>query len=445
MIVYVICYLASFLFSRISLYALSGIVLLFAALVLFWQDFRQGKKFYPLRALFSLSFVGGEGISCLKLSRLETDWEPETWICFFLAYVCFWLAFEFFVVKRPQRFLQKKNTAEPEVNVNRLFLSVIGITAISAVSFLAEAYILKYVPLFVRGVPHAYSYFHISGLHYFTVSCVLVPSFAVIWFQTAYRKTKLQRNAVIFSVILSFLIPILCVSRSQLLFSAAAAFATYAVSRRNKKVPLKKGAVIVLCLIPVYILLTAARSHSVSYLNGIFEMKADLPIFLSQPYIYIANNYDNFNCMLKELPAHTFGLRLLYPLWALTGLKFKFPFLVSFPNYVTKTELTTLTLFYDAWYDFGVIGIVLYSALLGFAAFLLENAVSRKHNTVLNVLYAQIAFYLALSFFTTWFSNPATWFYFAETLAVYLFTRTGHGKKKEPNKNDLKKNAATGQ
>ena len=36
-----------------------------------------------------------------------------------------------------------------------------------------------------------------------------------------------------------------------------------------------------------------------TYLNGIFEMKnAATPIFITQPYMYIANNYDNFDCLV---------------------------------------------------------------------------------------------------------------------------------------------------
>ncbi len=37
------------------------------------------------------------------------------------------------------------------------------------------------------------------------------------------------------------------------------------------------------------------------------------------------------------------------------------------------------------------------------------------------MFYAQVAMYMVLSFFTTWFSNPATWFYLAVTGAVYLW------------------------
>ena len=94
MTVYMICYAAGMLFSRISLYALSGIVLIFAALVLFAQDMRGPGLPVRLRALFSLSFVGGQGLACLKLSRLQTDWELMTWAVLFLAYAAFWLAVE---------------------------------------------------------------------------------------------------------------------------------------------------------------------------------------------------------------------------------------------------------------------------------------------------------------------------------------------------------------
>ena len=63
-----------------------------------------------------------------------------------------------------------------------------------------------------------------------------------------------------------------------------------------------------LIMIPVYVLLTVARRHNVTYLNGIFEMKnSKMPIFITQPYIYVANNFENFNCMVEQLTAHTWG------------------------------------------------------------------------------------------------------------------------------------------
>ncbi len=420
MTVYMICYAAGMLFSRISLYALSGIVLIFAALALFAQDMRGPGLPVRLRALFSLSFVGGQGLACLKLSRLQTDWELMTWAVLFLAYAAFWLAVEWLRLRNGPAVRGAAPGRLNGVRRGRLFLSIVIITGISLCAFLLEAFLLGYVPLLVRGVPHAYSYFHISGVHYFTVSCVLVPAFAAVWTAAEPGAPLRERNIVRFCIFLSFLIPVLCVSRSQMILAAMFAGITLLITGRNR-VPAAAGAACAAALLVLYVILTVARSHSVEYLNGIFEMKRNYPIFISQPYIYIANNYDNLNCLIRDLTHHTFGIRSLYPLWALTGLKFVFPQLVSSPLFVTKTELTTLTLFYDAWYDFGTTGVVLFSGILGGLCYFLEKRIGEDHGPAVCVFFAQIAVYLSLSFFTTWFSNPATWFYFAETLAVALF------------------------
>ena len=183
--------------------------------------------------------------------------------------------------------------------------------------------------------------------------------------------------------------------------------------------------VLFVALIPAYVALTVLRSHSVEYLNGIFEMKnSHMPIFITQPYMYIANNYDNFNCMAAELKHFSFGLKGLFPLWALTGLKFIFPSLADFPLFVTKEELTTVTLFYDAFYDFGVVGMVFFGGLLGGVCYLLGRFRRKLTCPAGHVIYAQIAMYMMLSFFTTWFSNPTTWFYLIVSGIVYVYVNS---------------------
>lgn len=78
---------------------------------------------------------------------------------------------------------------------SRIFTAILILTAISLMAFLLEAAVLGYVPFFVRGVPHAYSYFHISGVHYFTVSCVLVPSMAVLWLFRIFARDGKMRGS----------------------------------------------------------------------------------------------------------------------------------------------------------------------------------------------------------------------------------------------------------
>lgn len=421
MVVYLICYVVSYLLSRGELYLPSGVVLILAAAWLYWHDYKRTKNVINLRGLFSLFWVGGQGVSCLKLSKLSSDWNLLTWLCFFVALAGFWVTYEILLRIQGESVSHRSRWFHFQGYERPLFLSMVLVTALSAAAFFCEAAVLGFIPFLIRGVPHAYSTFHITGVHYFTVSCVLIPALSVLYFCIEKGRNGLRMVLVILMDVVACTIPILCVSRFQLILAVGMAVFTYlAMDHHRLKPALAAG--LVFAMIPVYVILTIARGHDVAYLNSIFQMKnSHMPIFITQPYMYIANNYDNFNCMVEWLPSHTFGLRLLFPLWALSGLKFLVPSLVSFPIYVTKEELTTVTLFYDSFYDFGIVGVTLFSCLLGGASFWLSRLMRRLRNPVGYLLYAQFAMYLSLSFFTTWFSNPATWFYFIATGLLALF------------------------
>ena len=421
MIVYLICYVVSFILARFGIYLLSGAVMIGSACWLYYSEYRKTRNLIHLRALFSLFWVGGEGIACLKLSRLQTDWSVMTWICLALAYIGFWVVFEILTQIYGSGHDHYGRWRGYTGNPAPVFHMICGLTVVSALAFASEAVVLGYVPFLVRGVPHAYSEFHLTGIHYITVSCVLIPSLTVLYFHMA-RGRESSRCAVtaIVMTLISLLIPILCVSRFQFIFAVVLATFTY-ISLQKLFQPAYL-LILFVVIIPVYLILTVARSHDVVYLNGIFEMKWEhMPIFITQPYMCIANNYDNFNCLVESLTTHSMGMKGLFPLWALTGLKFFFPQLINFPIFVDKKVLTTLTMFYDAYYDFGWIGVLVFSCLLGFVAYLLVVKLREMHNPMGYLLYAQMGAYLMLSFFTTWFSNTTTWFYLIVTgiLAVY--------------------------
>lgn len=414
MLVYSICYAVSYGLARFGWYLPSGGVLILAAGYLYYYDYHKSGSLVHLRGLFCAFWTGGQALACLKLSSLQSDWSLMTWACFYLALTGFWVTYEvtdrLYGENTGRRKQRRKNSARP------VFRCMQVLTAVSLTAFILEAAVLGYIPLFVKGVPHAYSEFHLTGVHYFTVSCVLIPSLAVLFFLEGGSRRSYRNVMAVLMTVISLAIPILCVSRFQLIFAVLTACFTFGAYYKRMS-PWVIPALFVLIL-PFYLILTVARSHDVAYLNGIFEMKnSQMPIFISQPYIYIANNYENFDCLVEALPKHTFGIRMLFPVWALTGLKFIFPRLISFPLYVTKTELTTVTLFYDAYYDFGILGVLALSCLLGAAAFWLVNGLNGtgRLNPMKYLFYGQFAVYMMLSFFTTWFSNPTTWFYLAVT------------------------------
>ncbi len=425
MIIYLTGYILCLIFTRLGWLLPSGLVLIFVGLFLYWKDYRTSRNLIHLRGLFCLFFVGGQGLSCMKLSLLQRQWSQRTWLCFFLAVVSFYLAFGLAdrvlgAGKKPGQRLGRERRGQGRKFQGTLFNAILAVTLASLGAFLVEALALGYVPFFLKGVPHAYSYFHISGLHYITVSCVLVPSLYILYAQDKDERQKGKNVLALLATGISLAIPVLCVSRFQLILAVGMAVFTWISI--NKKIRFAYVAALVCVMIPAYLILSIARSHDVAYLNSIFQMKeASTPIFITQPYMYIAHNYDNFDCLVAELSEHSLGMRMLFPLWALTGLKFLFPSLVNYTIYINKTELTTLTLIYDAYYDFGMLGVILFCALLGVICSILVQRLSGWKNPVGYVFYAQMAMYMMLSFFTTWFSNPATWFYLAVTGMVYLY------------------------
>ncbi len=423
---YMLVFFMSYIASLARLYYLSGILLMAEALYLYLHWVKETQNLVELCGLFTLAWVGGQGIACLKLSRLQSDWDYLTWLCFFLVYLGFGIGYEWGRKYDPD---DRKELVKNQRQADRLFLCIAGLAMASVLCFLFEAVKLGFIPLF-SDEPHAYSYFHISGVHYFTISCILIPAITVLYGKVSEGTGKKEKLVLVAANVTAVAVPFLCVSRFQLLFAVGFAVVTYIMV--NRRMRLRTMAGIVLALVPVYVVLTVFRHHDIAYLNGIFEMKYEkMPIFITQPYIYVANNFENFNCMVEQLTKHSFGVRMLFPFFALTGLKFVFPRLTSTPIFLTKPELTTLTMFYDAYYDFGLIGVFLFAAILGAAAKWVMRIVKKSDNPVVYLFYGQIAIYLALAFFTTWFSNPTTWFWLILTGMMYCFV--GYDKNKRGN------------
>lgn len=422
MLVYTIAYIVSFILSRVSLNEVSGIVLIFAAIYIYRKRYKESSNILDLLGVYGLGFIAAQGIACFKLSYLQNSWLSLTWLCLYLAYACPYISYYIlnkqFNYDKNIRSISELKDSISKKQLNIIYMAMIVLSIISLGAFLTEAAVLSYIPLFVRGVPHAYSYFHIRGVHYFTVSCVLVPSIGVIYTLYSDKLSGIRLISVIACIMVSILIPILCVSRFQLIFALICAILSIMAIKRN--IPVKLIIYTFILLAVMYVILTIARSHDVKYLNSIFEMRYNLPIFISQPYIYISNNYDNFNYLVSHISSYSFGLKSLYPFIALTGLKFFMPKLADFPIYVVKEELSTLTLVYDAYYDLGIFGIILFGILLGCMIYMLERLMYTKNNPIIYLIYAQSTLYLLLSFFTTWFSNPTTWFYFAISVLIYI-------------------------
>ncbi|MCL2865152.1 MAG: oligosaccharide repeat unit polymerase [Lachnospiraceae bacterium] len=398
-------------------YTLSGIILMAEAIFLYILCYQASGSLVNLKGLFTISWVGGIGIACLRLSYLQRQWEVLTWICFFLAYLCFVLAYDIFTWKKGQAV--KLELEKNDEKARKVFRMIRFITIISLLTFAFTAIVRGWVPLFSYK-PHGYSTFSLSGVHYFVISCILVPALTVIFIKLNKNWSKKIFVWLVFSNAVAVIVPIVLVSRFQLLFGVGLGVILYL--SLYHKLTWKMILLFFLVLIPVYVLVTMARRHDVAYLNYIFMMRNEqIPIFITQPYIYVANNFENFNLMVRYLTEHSYGLRMLFPVIALTGMKFVFPQLMNQYLWFTRIELTTLTVFYDAYYDFGVFGIVLVGLVIGLASAVITRWIRNNKSPIAYFLHGQMAIYLGLAFFSTWFSNPTTWFFFGLTTFMFIY------------------------
>lgn len=411
-------YGAAFLFAEYWHGVLSCVCLLLLALWEYFARARETGSIVDLLGLFSLSWLGGQGLSVLRLSTLQEGWEPKTWLCFFLIYVFVHAGYRL-SARRLGKKQERKGEEAPSLKVQRrrILYGIAAIALLSVAAFSAEAVILGFVPLFSEK-GHAYLSFHVSGLHYFTVQSVMIPALTVLYFKAG-RGSRSEALVLLGANAAAFVVPLLCVSRFQMVFAVALAAIVYvAVFEKGsvRTVLLSVG-----CLLPLYVLLSVFRNQDAAYLQSVFCMRnADIPVWIAQPYMYITSNYDNFNCMVANMAGHAFdGGRMLYPFFALTGLKLLFPVQISRPPFLVKEELSTFTLFYDSYYDFGIVGMCLFAFVLGVLAAVLTHKMKERENLIVYLFYGQLSIYLLLSFFTTWFSDPAVWFRLIFTGLLY--------------------------
>ncbi len=417
-VVFAVIYSAALLMADVWLTSVAAALLVCVGIFIYCWLLRVRRCPVNLCGLLILSWSVGLGLAILRLSSLHDPWTWQTKICFGAFPVCFLLG-EGIIIKRREKKLQKMAYQPP-----RLFICILVTAAISTLTFIAEALILGYIPIFSEDT-HAYNYFHVTGLHYFTVSSMMTHALSAIFLLDAKKRgVRLNKKQVVLLAIaniISISVAIMCISKLQFLLILGLPVLILLGNVRVadfRKLPWKKifiiaGAVMVL-LVGVMVGFTLLRHYEPGYLDDIFEFRnGDIPIWIQYPYMYIANNFANFNCLTSELTEHTYGLRQLFPVFALTGTKFIWPQLVNFPLYVVKEEINTLTIIYDAYYDFGIAGVIGFGFVLGLVSSWISEEAASSKNPVIMLFFGQMGIYLTLSFFSAWFSLATTWFWFA--------------------------------
>ena len=397
--------------------------------------YAESRNLLDLRILLSLSWLGGIALSVLGLTEWQRPWSLTMWLCAGGFYFLFNAAYD--TVRLLYRRRKDDNVVVLDTGKQayekRMFLSIVILTAVVLAAFLAEGVLEDFAfPLLVKETPEAYTSFHVPGLHYFAVSSVLVHPLSVIClFGT--EQTKKKKVAVLFMNLAAMAVPVLLLSKflvfSAIMYSVLAFLIV-------KKPPVKKTLLIlgaaVLCAAAVFILVVGMRHYPEGYLQKTFRFRNQAtPVFIQYPYLYVTINYENLNVQIGNLQHYSYGLRGALPFFALTGLKKFVPQIAelfnSLERYNVFWQLPTETILYDAYSDFSVYGVAVFSLVLGAASAWISRMTEKRGRVFGILMYVQFANCLLLSFFSTWFSNATIWFYFIATFAIALFC-TGEEK-----------------
>ncbi len=415
-------------------------VLLLAAAFLIFTIYREDRRLLDLRIFLTASWLPSIGLTTLKLSGLQAEWGMKTWFVLGGFYFMFLASYDLFMTFDGQRAgdadpgeeLSEALSARLPRFLKLLYRAAVIVSVLGVLAFLLECVVFRFeLPVF-SDLSHAYTSFHVTGVHYFVVSLVFVPALTAVLLTEGVTERR-ERTGLILMNLAAFLIPVLILSKLQILMSVVLPALVFLLrQRRYRKRTIAAGALTVLIfLTAAFTVITMLRKYPEGYLSGIFKFKdPDTSPLVQLPYIYVTNNFENLNLLIVKLRSYAYGARSLTPLFSLTGLKFlpAIRDLLAVEYYFTAPELTTATILYDAYGDLGAAGTYLFGLLLGTGSAAVSALYRRKNNVFSLLMYCQMAQYLLLSFFACWFSNPTTWFYFVVTGAVAVFCTKRKGR-----------------
>ncbi|MGA9121573.1 MAG: O-antigen polymerase [Bacteroidota bacterium] len=371
--------------------------------------------------LFSVLWFLVIGLTDLKLSRFQHEWSAEAWVYVLLGPCSFLLGiFIAYVVHMNKPLLtvrEMRNTWRNQIVIEpRLFVSVV----VAFLLFVGAFLFIRYVkgvpaPLFSKTPGITRAEFTVFGLGLFLHNVVIILFFTVTYHLLVRgnnsRKWILKILSGV-SVILYFFL----LQRFELFLTivACTVLLHYATHRLRPRVVVLYSSFIVLLFYWVSTL-RSGLGLFIYYLYQDSRMRFP-PKFaiLTEPYMYIAMNLENFARGVEKIQSHTFGYYSFDFLLAVTGLKHPLatyfglddtPFLISGYN--------TYSGFWVYERDFGILGVVFIPVLLGLGAGWLYYAL-RRTPTLYNLgLYGLAVFAILFSFF----NNPLSFLWFMYTVA----------------------------
>ncbi|MBR2658325.1 oligosaccharide repeat unit polymerase [Candidatus Saccharibacteria bacterium] len=391
--------------------ALSFMILAIAILVICWKGYGTVANFVGIFGFFWFFVLG---LSCLQLHGLQVGWKDETWACLIIAYLAFLAGYTIHNhMKKDVSMLEKE-----KITKKSFFRLLVIIAATVSVAFVIEVLIRKEIPIFSKNMS-SYMNFGVSGIHYFTVSSCLMLPLSIIYMFKYWKNEKpsIREIATIICInVAMFAIPFLIVSRQLIVITLIISATTVLILKP------KLAGIIIMVTAVVGVLgwavISTYRNQDVEYLRTALEIDTEsaADVRLMQVYMYAACGFDNFNVNVGNVEEYTYGRKVLFPAFALTGLKFIIPGIEDENLGRITPRFNTYPVVMKPYQDFGILGIILYMMIIGFLCRYVDRLGQGKPTYI--IIKVLLIYCLAITFFNNAFASATIWFYIIMMIAI---------------------------
>jgi oligosaccharide repeat unit polymerase len=376
--------------------------------------------------IFGFVWLVSIGLADLKLSGFQHDWSTVSWILLLVPIVAFLTGtFAVYVLHLESPMMpiaaMRERLKREKVQESRLFWLICVSVGVYITAYTINYMVKGWLPIEAaeRGVSRVE--FNITGLSFLTYLVPAILFFIVLYFVKV--RGNIARKAFL-AVLLLFVVGsfLLFISRFQIIIVFVLCFTYFYYGTHRIKV--STALVMFLAATGFFYWISSIRlSHLVAaflYWTSKMKFSPDYA-FLTEPYMYLVMNLENFARAVNQLDYHTYGYFSFDFVTAIAGLKYwayeyfnldRTPFLISGYN--------TYTSFWPLYLDFGVVGLSLFPLMLGFGTSLLYRRLRTRPSTKNVTAYGILVFVMLMSFFVPALSF--LWFQF-NLLVLFLILK----------------------
>ncbi|MCZ7603602.1 MAG: oligosaccharide repeat unit polymerase [Ignavibacteriales bacterium] len=382
----------------------SFIAFIVFVIVLFTFSNKEKDVFSPSK-IFVAIWALVIGLADLKFSRLQTDFSGFSWLMIGISIFSFllglYIAFVLFIDKN----LFPKNTVRDKIREFRydevlFFRLILIVFSIYFVAYWGNVFFEGFIPIFHARPSESRVYFGVFGLG-MLIHLAPVVLFLIVEFFVLVKENTGKKILLVFLGLITFILYFFLLQRFNLILFVTMSmvfvyFSSYILTFR--KFIIFSGT---LAAFVFAVNLIRWSKFAANFLYYYSQMKFDIKYaILTEPYMYLVMNVENFARAVARLEEHSFGYYTFNYLFSLTGTKRvlseylhlnDYPFLISGYN--------TYTMFWDFYRDFGVFGLSIIPLFLGLVCAISYYRMKQNPNITTVTLYSVAVFVMMFSFF----------------------------------------------